>query len=78
MNIAQSKMNTNFLAALLERRLSQLYTDYFTEIHVNLNDIGYIRVGVGGEIITPFTRAKKNRHGTPNFWYRASFTRAGR
>ena len=25
---------------------------------------------------TPFTRAKKNRHGTPNFWHRASFTLA--
>jgi len=49
MNIAQSKMNTNFLALLLRRRLFQLYTDYF--IHVNLNDIGYIGVGVGGEIM---------------------------
>ena len=29
MNITQSKMNTNYLALLLTRRLFQLYTDYF-------------------------------------------------
>lgn len=70
MNIAQSKMNTNFLAALLARRFSQLYIDYFTEIHVNRESgQGWDYVAIENANVTVSTKAQARAKQLEVLWF---------
>ena len=51
-----------------------IYHSFISIAHsceINLRQLVATFNRLPNENITPFTRAKKNRHGTPNFWHRA-------